>query len=134
MIGWILTGTTILLLLYVPYIWVIGPFSRLSAAIYASVSQTIWALTLFYIIFACVNDFGGIVNTILSFRVFRPLARTIYMTYLVHGQVLILFNGTRNKLIPVEISNLVSLFDLIKLNQNFECSHFNFNILFSLIF
>lgn len=87
----------------------IGPYSRLSAAFYASTSQTIWSFFIAFIIFACVNNFGGFVNTILSFEIFRPLSRTVYMIYLTHGQILILFNGTRNQLIPIEFSSLVSL-------------------------
>ena len=67
-----------------------------------------WSLTIAFIIFACVNGFGGFVNSVLSFPLFRPLSRTIFMTYLVHSQVLILYSGTRNKLIPLEISDLVS--------------------------
>ena len=70
-IGWILSCITILLLLYAPYVWVIGPFHWLSAGLYASTSQTIWSLAMFFIIFACVNGHGGFLNTFLSFKAFR---------------------------------------------------------------
>ena len=100
-------------LLYGPYPWVLGyKYSKWSVALYASTFPTIWSLSISWIIFACVNGFGGIVNKVLSFELFRPLSRIIYMTYLVHGQVLIIFSGTRNKLIPLEASNLVSVNEL----------------------
>lgn len=84
-------------------------YSKWSASFYASTGQTIWALSIAWIIFACVNKFGGIVNTILSLQIFRPLARTIYMTFLTHSHLIIIYAGTRNKLIPLEMGHMVSL-------------------------
>ena len=70
-IGWIVSCATMIVLLYAPYVWVTGPFNWLTSAVYASTSQTIWCLVLFFIIFACVNGHGGFVNEFLSFKAFR---------------------------------------------------------------
>lgn len=70
-IGWVISIATILVLLYAPYVWVIGPFRPVPGALYASTCQTVWSLALFFIIFACVNGHGGFVNTFLSFKAFR---------------------------------------------------------------
>lgn len=42
------------------------------------------------------------------------------MTYLTHGQILIYYSGTRKKLIPLEISNLVSCFVIAKANYSYS--------------
>lgn len=103
-----MSSTSIVFLLYAPYYWVIGnSYSKWSASLYASTCQTIWCLCVAWVIFACVNGFGGFVDTFLSLKLFRPISRIIYMTFLTHGQILIIHSGTRNKLLALESSNLV---------------------------
>lgn len=57
---------------------------RLESAFYESFSRAAWSISLFWIIFACVKGYGGIINSILSHSYWQPLARLSYSIYLIH--------------------------------------------------
>ena len=51
---------------------------------YGSLHQLAWSLALGWIIWACTNGYGGLVNELLSWKAFAPLARLSYGVFLVH--------------------------------------------------
>jgi peptidoglycan/LPS O-acetylase OafA/YrhL len=63
---------------------------------YQSLSRTLWSLMISWIIFLCSIHQGGIVNTILSYPIWIPLARLNYCAYLIHKMVILItiFNQT----------------------------------------
>ncbi len=63
--------------------------SFLTTAFYNALSRPAWALALSFVIFACMQGNGGIINTFLSWKLFMPLAKLTYMVYLLHPLVII---------------------------------------------
>lgn len=59
-------------------------FSRAENIIYGTLSRFAWSLALAWVIFACHNGLGGLVNKLLSARFWIPLSRLTYCAYLVH--------------------------------------------------
>lgn len=68
--------------------------SRLDTGLYDSLSRVAWAVALCYIIFACVNNYGGPVNRFLSHPLWQPISRLCYAIYLIHFPVVMLFHAT----------------------------------------
>ncbi|KAK7866350.1 hypothetical protein R5R35_003277 [Gryllus longicercus] len=68
-------------------------YSRVEAAFWLSLFRAMWSLGLGWIIFACDQGHAGIVNKILSWNFFQPLARLSYGLYLMHIPILTLFSG-----------------------------------------
>ncbi|XP_078685733.1 nose resistant to fluoxetine protein 6-like [Branchiostoma floridae x Branchiostoma belcheri] len=62
--------------------------SRPVAILYLTVHRTAWGVGLAWVVFACVNGYGGIINTILSWKAWIPLSRLTYCAYLVHPMVI----------------------------------------------
>ncbi|XP_050548224.1 nose resistant to fluoxetine protein 6-like [Daktulosphaira vitifoliae] len=58
------------------------------AAMYSSLSHTLWALCLAWVVVACATGNGGYVNKLLSCSVLIPFSRTTYCAYLVHPIVI----------------------------------------------
>ncbi|XP_058817531.1 nose resistant to fluoxetine protein 6-like [Topomyia yanbarensis] len=62
-------------------------------ALYESTNRVIWACCLGWIVFACVNGYGGPVNTFLSFPAWQPLGRLSYSMYLLHLPLQVMLTG-----------------------------------------
>lgn len=65
-----------------------NPLSKVSHILYQATCKFIWAIGLSYIIFACLNKQGGIVNQILCMKIWVPLSKLSFSAYLVHLTVL----------------------------------------------
>nr|XP_019554140.2 nose resistant to fluoxetine protein 6-like [Aedes albopictus] len=63
-------------------------------AIYEATNRIVWACCLAWIVFACVNGYGGPINTFLSLPVWQPLGRLSYSIYLLHLPVQTMLLGT----------------------------------------
>lgn len=99
------------------------PHTALEFGIYDALSRVGWSLALCYIIFACVNGYGGPVNWYLGHPLWQPLSRLCYAVYIVHFAVIMVMMGTIK--IPAYFSelNAVSLNFLAKKPHNFiSCS------------
>ncbi|CAF1187897.1 unnamed protein product [Didymodactylos carnosus] len=70
--------------------------SRPVIVAYVSLSRTFWSIVIGWLLFLCSTNQGGIVNEILSWPIWIPLARLNYSCYLVHTMILhiIIFNQT----------------------------------------
>jgi len=71
---------------------------RTSFIIYQSLSRTLWAVAIGWLFFVCMTQRGGIVNRILSWPIWAPLARLNYATYLIHTPVI--FTMITNQRMP----------------------------------
>ena len=60
------------------------------AIFYGSFHRLAWGIVIAWIIFACVNGYGGIVNSFLSWKVFIPLGRLTYCTYIFSPEIQII--------------------------------------------
>ncbi|CAF1487135.1 unnamed protein product [Rotaria sordida] len=97
-IGTILIVAIALICLFITYpnnIRVPG-LSRSESVAYTTLSRTFWSIVIAWLVFLCSTNQGGIVNTILSWPIWTPLARLNYSCYLVHSTILhiIIFNQT----------------------------------------
>ncbi|XP_076387230.1 O-acyltransferase like protein isoform X2 [Megachile rotundata] len=84
-VGWLLSSACLLSLLYGLYETELTP---IMAAAYSSLSHSIWALGLSWIVVACSTGYGGYVNNILSAPILYPVSRITYCAYLVHPLVI----------------------------------------------
>ncbi|GIY49817.1 nose resistant to fluoxetine protein 6, partial [Caerostris darwini] len=84
-VGWIVASSITLACVF-------GLYNRqqtlIEACFYNSLSRTCFACGIAWVVFVCVADQGGIVNSILSWEVWIPLSRLTYCAYLVHPMVL----------------------------------------------
>ncbi|XP_015189629.1 PREDICTED: nose resistant to fluoxetine protein 6-like isoform X2 [Polistes dominula] len=62
--------------------------SVLTAAIYVALSRTVWAIGIAWLLIACCTNNGGIVNSILSCKVWIPFSRLTYAAYLLNPIVI----------------------------------------------
>ncbi|XP_076755818.1 nose resistant to fluoxetine protein 6 isoform X2 [Xylocopa sonorina] len=84
-VGWLFSSACLLSLLYGLYETELSP---IMAAAYSSLSHSVWALGLSWIVVACSTGYGGYVNSILSAPILYPFSRTTYCAYLVHPLVI----------------------------------------------
>lgn len=100
-IGWLVAVGTILSIIFGPYNMQQLDYKAtdLESAFYESFSRVCWAISLSWIIFACVHGYGGPVNWFLSLPQWQPLARLSYSIYLLHLPIqLILAASSRTHL------------------------------------
>ncbi|CAG7726227.1 unnamed protein product, partial [Allacma fusca] len=64
------------------------------AAIYAGFHRVVWSICIGWIVFACVNGYGGWANKILSLKIFIPLGRLTYCMYLVQTITILTYYGS----------------------------------------
>ncbi|XP_065353206.1 nose resistant to fluoxetine protein 6-like [Cloeon dipterum] len=63
-------------------------YDNLEAAFYAGLHRFAWAVGLSWIVWACVNGYGGPVDSILSWKYFLPLSKLSYCAFLVHIDIM----------------------------------------------
>ncbi|CAL1270723.1 unnamed protein product [Larinioides sclopetarius] len=88
-IGWLFFSTTQCAVLYGVYGWNNGyPWTPTTATLYAGVSKLAWSAGIFWMMFVCLTGNGGIINRILSWKFWTPMARLSYVFYLLHPLVI----------------------------------------------
>jgi len=85
-------------------------WSQGTADFYEAMFRFSWSVSVAWVIFACVNGYGGPVNALLSWSAIIPLSRLTYMTYLIHPMVLTWFYQSRRDLIHFTHSQMVWYF------------------------
>ncbi|XP_015180905.1 PREDICTED: nose resistant to fluoxetine protein 6-like [Polistes dominula] len=86
---WILGSLCNLLIIFGLYK---NRMSVLPSAFYIGLGRTIWAIGIAWIIIACSTNNGGIVNLILSWKVWKPFSKLTYLAYLLHPILIVSFN------------------------------------------
>lgn len=79
-------------------------------AFYEAFGRPAWGLCVAWVIFACYNNMGGIVNSVLSWNGFIPLSRLTYAAYLVHPICMMLYVFSRRTLLHVNDYNIIYLY------------------------
>lgn len=69
-------------------------FSSFAYGLHDGLSRVIWAISMCYIIFACIHDSSGPINWFLSHRFLQPMARLSFAMYIVHRPITSLTMGT----------------------------------------
>ncbi|CAB3222558.1 unnamed protein product [Arctia plantaginis] len=75
-----------------------------------SFKRPIWAVGVGCLIFVCEHGYGGIVNWILSLRMFKILGRLSYAMYIVHYPLIFLVNAMPVSLIHFSVPSSLLLF------------------------
>lgn len=76
--------------------------------VFESGHKIIWSMSIGWIIVACHFGIGGVVNTILSNKVWIPIAKISLSLYLIHPAVQMNFVATHPLEMNFELSNIVS--------------------------
>jgi peptidoglycan/LPS O-acetylase OafA/YrhL len=71
--------------------------SKFMNAFFIAASHLGWSLSVSWIIFACHSGTGGFVNSFLSLRVWKPLARIGLSIYLTHILAILAIFGTQKQ-------------------------------------
>ncbi|KAI4486264.1 hypothetical protein M0802_012408 [Mischocyttarus mexicanus] len=66
--------------------------SVLAGTIYAAFGNTVWAIGIAWILIACYTDNGGVVNRILSLKIWIPLSRLTYSAFLINPFIIMSIN------------------------------------------
>ncbi|XP_071100848.1 nose resistant to fluoxetine protein 6-like [Haliotis cracherodii] len=100
-LGWILSVGVGLVCTYITYDeWTDGQITwgRSSLLAHEVLFRPAWALCVSWMIFVCCSGYGGIVNSILSWKAWIPVGRLTYGAYLLH--VMVLTNHQANRRTP----------------------------------
>ncbi|XP_017055760.1 nose resistant to fluoxetine protein 6 [Drosophila ficusphila] len=95
--GWFVAFGTMLACMWGPY-WRILPDTPdsplIEGAFFEPLSRTAWALAIGWIVWACYNGHGGLVNDFLSWSFFTGFSRLCYCMYVIH-RIVQLVNAAR---------------------------------------
>lgn len=87
LLGWIISIGILLTDLWGPY-WRALPQNPnapiIEGAFYEPLSRTSWAVSIGWIVWACYNGHGGIINDFLSWSFFTAFSRLTYCMYVIH--------------------------------------------------
>ncbi|XP_006815119.2 nose resistant to fluoxetine protein 6-like [Saccoglossus kowalevskii] len=72
--------------------------SQGAAVLYITIHRLVFSVCVGWVVFACATGNGGPVNTILSWRIWLPLARMNYCAYLVHLVVIFIYTFSMKSL------------------------------------
>lgn len=105
----ILALITFVICMIVPYYDSITPqgLSKPVTIAFQTVNRTFWSMSIGWLIFLCSTDNAKLINKILSWPVFVPLARLNYAAYLIHSMVI--FTMVFNLMQPIHFQAHVLL-------------------------
>ncbi|XP_063703745.1 nose resistant to fluoxetine protein 6-like [Culicoides brevitarsis] len=108
--GWILSITNCFTIVFGIYSFQQPDYnaSIFVDATYEAIIRVLWALSLSWMIFACVKGYGSIINYFLSLSIWQPLGKLSYAIYLLHYPVQIYFVSQQRE--AVHFSNINAIF------------------------
>ena len=75
-----------------------------AATMYNTFQRLAWNGALAWVIFSCAKGYGGMVNDFLSWSAFAPLARLTFCTYLIHMEIIKMFEASVLSSFPNDFS------------------------------
>lgn len=86
------------------------PWTSVESAVYEAMSHVVWAVAISWVIFACTQGYGGVINWVLSWRGFLPLSRLSFVVYLIHPVVMVLFIYNKQVLVYMNTFEMAYMF------------------------
>ncbi|EDW77538.2 uncharacterized protein Dwil_GK24554 [Drosophila willistoni] len=96
-LGWLISlglFSTCLFALLPASQWDAPNLSRLADASYFTLTRLAWPLGLCWLVFACMNGYGGMINGLLSHQSWQPLSKLSYSAFIWHKCVQVTNNRT----------------------------------------
>ncbi|XP_058811134.1 nose resistant to fluoxetine protein 6-like [Topomyia yanbarensis] len=109
-IGWSTCFALLGLMVYALYEFVrtdFNEFSNVADAFYEALHRSVFGICVMWIIFACVNGMGGLINEVLSSSLWQPLSKLSFTMYLLHVQLLLMAS-----IAPVKTDGYFSVMDM----------------------
>lgn len=128
---WIISIGSILTIVYGIY-WINQPShgtTTLESSFHESFHRVGWAISLSWIIFACINGYGGPVNWFLSLPVWQPFSRLSYSLYIVHLPIqlyMVSLTKTNTHFSDLNAVSMHLLYYLKTPENNCQCSFIDF--------
>ncbi|XP_045112789.1 nose resistant to fluoxetine protein 6-like isoform X2 [Portunus trituberculatus] len=100
-VGWTVAAVTGLLVVFGMFSYnrvvVPMPYEVMTQVVYGGGHRLAWAAALAWVVFACHNGYGGVVDGFLSHPVWQPISRLTYTTYLLalSLQSIIIYNTSQ---------------------------------------
>uniref|UniRef100_A0A0P4VRF4 Uncharacterized protein n=1 Tax=Scylla olivacea TaxID=85551 RepID=A0A0P4VRF4_SCYOL len=112
-VGWTLAAITGLLVVFGMYSYnhfvSPTPYELMSRLTYGGLHRLAWGAALGWLVFACHNGYGGVVNRFLSHPMWQPVSRLTYATYLVAFPVqYFLFYNSRDVYYFTHVNTIIS--------------------------
>ncbi|GBN84687.1 Nose resistant to fluoxetine protein 6 [Araneus ventricosus] len=110
-LGWIAAFICSFSTLYGVYNWNSGKEINFAAGIlYASFHRTAWTMGIAWMIVCCATGQGGVINYILSWKIFIPLGRLTFIAYLIHPYIQQKFMGNLRHVFEIDHFFMVWIF------------------------
>ena len=117
--GWLLNTALALAIIYGPITLFYPENEKLAQSawyslVYGGLHRYAWGIVISWIIFACVNGNGGIINEFLSWKLFMPLGRLTFCMYISSYHLQMIYHMSQG-LHPVHVSSyaLVRILELL---------------------
>ncbi|XP_066933867.1 nose resistant to fluoxetine protein 6-like isoform X1 [Clytia hemisphaerica] len=95
-LGWLVAIGLGFAVVYGPFNAVTKSWNEAENLIYGMSFRLVWAIAICWVIYACHNGYGSIINDFLGWKVFIPLSRLTYGVYLIHFYVIDYYFATLN--------------------------------------
>ncbi|XP_055932564.1 nose resistant to fluoxetine protein 6-like [Argiope bruennichi] len=83
-VGWISAILSSGMIIFATAIWLnVRPATFLDTLIYSAVYKVVFTAGIAWMTFCCITRQGGFLNTILSWKVWMPLSKLVFLTYLI---------------------------------------------------
>ncbi|XP_065158967.1 nose resistant to fluoxetine protein 6-like isoform X2 [Atheta coriaria] len=80
-----------------------------TVAIYQSLSRPVFALCISWLIFACSKEYSGVINTVLTFKLYNFFSKIVFCMYLVHQPIMLFYTGEKRT--PLYFLNSSGIFE-----------------------